>query len=100
MAKRIQYCGTKLIRGDEIGISWERKESGKYETDMDGVTYELENRTANVRDETHDTGWYLYSRGADGDFFGKWCARTILEAVDVANEMIDKARLRGAGYGD
>lgn len=94
MAKRIQWCGKKYIEG-EIGIGWERTSNGHYQTEMFDVTYELEKRRRNTKDQTFDSGWYLYSRGAsEGNFFGEWCARTILDAVDSANEQILKADLR------
>lgn len=97
MAKRIQWCGKKLIEG-EGGIGWERQENGKYQTELFGVTYELVKRRRS-KIERGDTGWYLYSDGApDGNFFGDYASSTLLEAVDEANEMIIKLDLRGPGY--
>ena len=62
-----------------------------------GITYELEKRRRSPGD-TPDTGWYLYSCGADGGFFGEYCDRTLLPAVDEASKMIAKTDLRGPGY--
>ncbi|MFI1796608.1 hypothetical protein ACH427_04510 [Streptomyces sp. NPDC020379] len=97
MGKRIQWCGKKLIEGDD-GIRWERQENGKYQAELFGVTYELEKRRRS-RAEQGDTGWYLYSRGApEGNFLGDYASRTLLEAIDEATDMLLKLDLRGSGY--
>ncbi|WP_329142814.1 hypothetical protein OIU91_04175 [Streptomyces sp. NBC_01456] len=76
MAKRVQWCGKKLIAG-EGGIGWERQEDGKYQAELFGVTYELEKRRRSQA-ERGDSGWYLYSTGApDGNFFGDQLGRVI-----------------------
>ncbi|GHB51986.1 hypothetical protein GCM10010331_44430 [Streptomyces xanthochromogenes] len=98
MARRIQWCGKKLIEADG-GIGWERQASGKYQAELFGVTYELEKRRRS-KSEPGDTGWYLYSNGApDGNFFGDYASRTLMEAVEEATTMLLKLDLRGPGYG-
>jgi hypothetical protein len=98
MARRIQFCGEKMIESG-CGIGWTRDEaSGWYVTVMFGIEYELEKRRRNVADETYDTGWYLYSHDANSYFVGEWCGSLLLSAVDEASQMIVKADLRGKGY--
>lgn len=70
--------GERLYRSDEVF----------------GVTYELEWRRANIEDGCPDSGWYLYSKGADGGFFGEWCDHGIRSAVNYAVELIVEADLR------
>ncbi|KUL44788.1 hypothetical protein ADL22_12660 [Streptomyces sp. NRRL F-4489] len=97
MAKRIQWCGKKLIEADG-GIGWERQESGKYQAELFGVTYELEKRRRS-KAERGDPGWYLYSSGApDGNFSGDYTSSTLMEAVEEATTMLLKLDLRGPGY--
>lgn len=97
MAKRIQCEGKKLIEG-EGGIGWERQETGEYQTELFGVTYELRKRRRS-KVEPGDTGWYLYSSGSfDHGFFADYACGTLMEAIDEANDMIIKLDLRGPGY--
>lgn len=104
MAKRRQAEGERYIEADN-GFGWARQrasvasvESGRYETFILGVHYELEKRRRNARVEPGaDTGWYLYSHG-DSHFFGEWCGATLLPAIDAASLMIARADLRGEGY--
>lgn len=99
MAKRVQVDGKKVL-DTEGGLTWSREaglkksERGKYEAEMHGVQYQLEKRTWSQQEPDCDTGWYLYSTNVYGGFFGAWCASTIVEAVDVATEMILKRDLR------
>jgi hypothetical protein len=105
MARRIRRVGQQLIEADN-GIGWERERasavsvsSGRYVTEIFGISYELEKRRRNARVEPGtDTGWYLYSRN-DTYFFGEFCGSRLMEAVDEASEMIIKSDLRGPGYG-
>lgn len=98
MAKRIQFMGTKLVESDS-GIGWQRnKETGVYETETFGISYELEHRRRNARVEPgSDNGWHLYSRG-DSHFFGEWCGYKLFDAIEEASGLIIKADLRGEGY--
>lgn len=98
MTTKIQVDCVRMLQS-ENGLGWTKNPTtGRYETDLFGVDYELEKRVRNRKDETHDTGWYLYSKGVAGGFFGEWCARKIYEAVDAASKMIVKADLRTEGY--
>lgn len=60
------------------GIGWTCVEPGrKWAAEYEGVKFELERRTRNVRDECPDTGWYLYG----GSHFGKYMAARFKEAA-------------------
>lgn len=102
MARRIQFMGTKLVESSS-GLGWQRERasaaspgSGRYVTDMFGITYELEKRHRSPGD-TPDTGWYLYSREVTY-FFGEFCDIKLFDAIEEASDMILKADLRGEGY--
>lgn len=104
MARRRQVDGEEYIEADN-GFGWTPKrasvasvEQQRYETTVFGVAYELEKRRRNLRDESHDSGWYLYSSGVPGGFFGEWCGRILFYAVDEASKMIAEADFRGEGY--
>ncbi len=98
MARRTQHLGQRMIEADN-GFGWTRDpDTGKYVTEVFGVTYEMEKRRKNRNDECPDTGWYMYSKGADGGWFGEWCGKTITMAVDEASELIAERDLRGPGY--
>ncbi len=105
MAQRRQADGEQYIEADN-GFGWIRGRasatsvsSGLYTVTIFGITYELEKRRRNARVEPGaDTGWYLYSRDAGSWFFGEWCGRTLLSAIDEASKMIAEADLRGGGY--
>jgi hypothetical protein len=103
MARRRQADGEQYNEADN-GFSWSRKrasatsvERGSYVTTLFGIKYELEKRRRSPGD-TPDTGWYLYSFGVSGGFFGEYCDATLLPAIDKASELIAKADLRGEGY--
>lgn len=104
MARRTHHMGQALIEA-ENGFGWTREKAsvasvgtGRYVTEIFGITYELEKRRRNARVEPGtDTGWYLYSRGVSY-FFGEWCGVTLLPAIDEASELINRADLRGDGY--
>ena len=91
MARRRQADGERYIEADN-GFGWTPDaESGRYETTVFGIEYELEKRRGDGE------GWHLYTRKGS-HFWGEWCAYTLLEAVDEASKMIAKADLRGEGY--
>ena len=103
MARRRQAEGERYIEADN-GFGWSKKrasvasvERGSYYATIFGVEYELEKRRRSPGD-TPGTGWYLYSYGVPGGFFGEWCGSTLLSAIDEASKMIAKADLRGEGY--
>lgn len=103
MARHRQSDGEKYIEADN-GIGWTRQKasvasvlSGNYEAYLFGIRYELEKRRRSVREPGADTGWYLYSHG-DTYFFGEFCDRTLLSAIDEASKLITAADLRGEGY--
>ena len=100
MARRKQADGERYIEADN-GFGWARKrasvQSSSYEAFILGVRYELEKRRRSPGD-TPDTGWYLYSYGESGGFFGEWCGSMLLPAIDEASKLIAKADLRGEGY--
>lgn len=97
MARQIQHQNKRYLEAQ--ALRWERTVFGKYETRLFGVTYELEKRRKNVKDETYDTGWYLYSEGAPGgNFFGEFMAGTLLNAIDEASEAVYAADLRANDY--
>lgn len=98
MAKRKQWQGEKIIEADN-GVGWSYRRgytplsihSGVWWTEIFGLTYRL------VKFQTD--GWCLYlGDDVNPHFYGEACADTLLEAVDVASEMILKANLRGEGY--
>lgn len=100
MARRRQINGVKAI--DTLGgLIWFRNsglghyERGNYETERFHVRYELEKRKWSPQEPDGDTGWYLYSFNAPGGFFGVWCGYTIMEAADLATEMILRRDLKG-----
>lgn len=99
MSRRVQIDGIKMLEADG-GIVWGREtglrksERGKYVAELYGVTYELEKRRWSPQEPGDDTGWYLFSTNVYGGFFGARCASTIVEAVDVATEMILTRDLR------
>lgn len=104
MARHRQAEGEKYIEADN-GIGWTRKraslmsvEPNRWVTAIFGVSYELEKRCRNILDGSYDTGWYLYSSGVSGGFFGEYCDRTLLPAIDEASKLIIAADLRGEGY--
>ena len=79
----------RIIRGTSGGFDWARERSfdmftGRWVCQGDGSKIFLERRTRNLKDGTPDTGWYLYT----DTVFGEFCGRRILEAIDVANQMI------------
>lgn len=84
MAKYSTADGVRGITGDD-GLGW--LPDGKRWQCSYGTGYTLEKRVRNLKDSTPDTGWYLYSN-APGGLFGEWCGSRILDAVDVANELI------------
>lgn len=103
MARRRQADGERYIEADN-GFGWSRKrasvvsvESASYFTEVFGIEYQLEKRRRSPGD-TPDTGWYLYSYGVSGGFFGEWCGSTLPTAIDEASDLINKADLRGEGY--
>lgn len=67
-----------------IAIDFSKGSDGRYHATHDGVSYELEKRRRNLRDECPDTGWYLYG----GGHFGTWCDHTIAAAIAEANNEI------------
>ncbi|MEU3522350.1 hypothetical protein AB0E62_00480 [Streptomyces sp. NPDC038707] len=98
MARYSTSAGVRGIAG-ESGDRWLPGDSGAWlRSDSNGPSYVLEKRTRNSKDETRDTGWYLYDDQPNG-FFGEWCGTRILEAVDKANQMINEAT-RGEKYGE
>lgn len=94
MARRKQADGERYIESDN-GFGWARDpENGNYRTTLFGITYELERRGG-----TQEMfGWYLYTIKGSTHFFGEWCARSLLPAIDEASELITKTDLRGKGY--
>lgn len=105
MSRRVRVGGVEALEAVG-GVMWERDngleryERGNYSTRRSGVPYQLEKRTWSPG-EPDDTGWYLYSYGVVGGFFGVWCAKALTNAVDVATEMILKRDLsiEKDGYG-
>jgi len=86
VAKYCNWNGVRAIVGDGDYV-WLPGDGGAWVCDRNDVNYVLEKRTRNPKDETYDTGWYLYDDKASG-FFGEWCAKLLLEAVDKANSLI------------
>jgi hypothetical protein len=100
MAKRRQIDNQLCIVADN-GFGWAPERSSVlsvqfycYTTEIFGVRYRLEK----FLDPDGDRGWYLYSV-RPAHFMGEYCDKLLLSAIDVASEMIDKADLRGEGYG-
>lgn len=63
---------------DVEGIGWTCVDPGRtWAAEHEGVKFELERRTRNVRDECPDTGWYLYG----GSHFGEYMAARFKEAA-------------------
>jgi hypothetical protein len=94
MARRKQADGERYIEADN-GFGWTRcSDNGNYQTTVFGVTYELERRGGTQE----DFGWYLYTIKGSTYFFGEYCARNLLPAIDEASELIAKTDLRGKGY--
>lgn len=96
MAKYRTAEGERYIEGDG-GHGWAPVD-GAYVLDLRGLgTYTLEKRRRSPKDGTHTTGWYLYSEGgSEATYFGEFCASRILEAVDVADDMIFRAHRASA----
>ena len=102
MARYRQADHECYIEADN-GFGWTRQRSSSilaaqrvaYGTQIFGVRYRLEK----FRDEK-GRAWYLYSStpGAQGGFYGEYCDRTLMAAIDRASELIVKADLRGEGY--
>lgn len=100
MARRKQADGEKYIEADN-GFGWTPERSSvvgfsdhRYRTTIFGITYELERRGG-----TQEMfGWYLYTVKGSTHWFGEYCARSLLPAIDEASEMIAKADLRGEGF--
>jgi hypothetical protein len=88
MAKYSRTDGVRGITGED-GYGWMPGDEGAW-LRSDGPGYVLEKRRRNPKDGATDTGWYLYTEGETG-FFGEWCGSRILEAVDEANRMIERA---------
>ncbi len=87
MAKYSTSDGVRGITGDD-GYGWIPGDGGAWIRNAgDGPVYVLEKRRRNPKDDTADTGWYLYD-DQPGGFFGEWCGRRILDAVDEANRQI------------
>lgn len=100
MARRRQAEGERYIEADN-GFGWAAdrasvvsNERYRYRTTIFGITYELEKRGGKYE----DVGWYLYSIKGSTYFFGEFCDRTLLSAIDEASKMIAKADLRDDGY--
>lgn len=100
MARRRQADSERYIEADN-GFGWSPRRASvvgfsfyKYETTVFGITYELEKRGG----KHEDTGWYLYNATGGQHFFGEWCARTLLPAIDEASALIVKADLRAPGF--
>ncbi|MER6092525.1 hypothetical protein [Streptomyces bluensis] len=96
MARQVQHQRKRYLEAQ--ALRWERTVFGRYETRLFGVTYELEKRVKNLKDETPDTGWYLYSKNVAGGFFGEFMAATLMAAIDEASEAVYAADLRAEGY--
>lgn len=89
MAKYTRAEGTRGITGED-GYGWLPVDGAWVRADHDEPTYTLEKRRRSPKDGTHTTGWYLYD-DASGGFFGEFTSSRILEAVDLANDMIARA---------
>lgn len=102
MARRKQHMGERIIEADN-GFGWSHRrgyqalsiQSGQWVAEIFGLTYRL------VKFDD-PRGWSLYlgndARDVNPHFYGEFCAATLLEAIDVASEKIDRADLRGPGY--
>ena len=100
MARRKQANFERYIEADN-GFCWTAdrasvvsNERYRYRTTVFGITYELETRGGKYE----DWGWYLYSIKGSTHFFGEFCDRTLLPAVDEASRMIAEADLRSEEY--
>lgn len=100
MARRRTHMGERYIEADN-GFGWSPVKASvvgisdhRYRTTIFGIEYELEKRGGTQE----DFGWYLYTIKGSTHFFGEYCDRTLLPAIDEASEMIAKADLRGEGY--
>jgi hypothetical protein len=82
--------GERLIESDR-GTTW-AQEGRRWKGVFRGVGCELEKRRASPGD-TPDTGWYLYTNGVHGGYFGEWCGRRVLEAVDEADRLLRSTEL-------
>ncbi|NGN70290.1 hypothetical protein G5C51_41210 [Streptomyces sp. A7024] len=82
----------ELYIASESGHGWTRGEGRRWTRSGDnGQHYELEKRRRNRKDDTYNTGWYLYSTGGGLPFFGASCGTRVLDAVDEADRMISEA---------
>ena len=86
--------GRKKINGESVivtdgPLTWEKQKNGNWETRAHGATWELEKRRRSPGD-TPDTGWYLYTYGAEGGHFGEWCGSRIIEASDAAAVLVQR----------
>lgn len=87
MASYSRADGVRGIIG-EAGYGWVPGDGGAWTHQAgEGPVYVLEKRPRNLKDGAPDTGWYLYD-DQTGGFFGEWCSRRILDAVDAANDLI------------
>lgn len=96
MARYKQADNERYIEADN-GFGWTCLPNGNRRTTVFGMTYELEKRARSRKERGSETGWHLYSVN-HSHFFGEYCGRTLLAAVDVASEIVTKADLRGEGY--
>ena len=90
MAAYMKYDGTRYITGDD-GWYW-RSVDGAWVRSFTGIgsgpTYTLEKRRRGEGEGAHSTGWYLTDDIEEGGFFGEFISPRILDAVDIANDMI------------
>jgi len=91
MAKYRTVKGERCIESED-GRRWTKDDGGRWTCSIGTVMCELEKRVACPGD-TPDTGWYLYTNGASGGYFGEWCGRRILEAVDEATQLLGRVDL-------
>lgn len=84
---RYRTSGSGRFIESEGGLTWRKTEQGYWGTTFEDVTCELEKRRACPGD-TPDTGWYLYTKGVHGGYFGEWCGSLVREAVDEADRLI------------
>lgn len=96
MARYKQADNVRYIEANN-GFGWICLPDGKRQTEVFGMVYELERRARSRKEPGSLTGWHLYSVN-HSHFFGEFCDRTLLWAVDVASEIIAKTDLRGEGY--
>lgn len=100
MARRTTWQGERIIEADN-GFGWSYRQGyvalsvhpGVWVIKVFGLEYRL------VKFGGDPRGWCLYlGEDVNRHFYGRFCAATLLPAIDVASKLIDDADLRGEGY--